>query len=80
MENQETKKEDEEQASVAFFLMPVDILKGVHEELTELLGVEVASRTIYNCGLRSGRNIVDYMSMNFPDLKTLCNALPDLWL
>ncbi len=71
---------DEEQMPVAFFLMPVDILKGVHDELAELLGADVASRVIYNCGMRSGRNIVSDMNINFPDLKTLCNTLPELWL
>jgi predicted hydrocarbon binding protein len=79
MENTDSQKNGE-QLPVAFFLMPVDILKGVHDELAELLGADVASRVIYNCGVRSGRNIVSEMNINFPDLKTLCNTLPELWL
>ena len=80
MEDSEIQKKDQYKGPVAFFLMPIDILKGVHEELSELLGPDVASNIIYNCGLRSGKNIVKDMNINFPDLKTLCNTLPELWL
>ena len=80
MEESDIQKKDQYKGPVAFFLMPIDILKGVHEELSELLGPDVASNIIYNCGLRSGRNIVKDMNINFPDLKTLCTTLPDLWL
>ncbi len=80
MEDSKTDEENQNNHPVAFFLMPIDILKGVHEELTEILGPDVASKVIYNCGLRSGKNIVKDMNINFPDLKTLCNTLPELWL
>ncbi len=80
MEESDAQKKDQCRGPVAFFLMPIDILKGVHEELSELLGAEVASNIIYNCGLRSGKNIVNDMGIKFPDLKTLCNTLPELWL
>lgn len=80
MEDSSAENKDAFKAPVAFFLMPVDILKGVHDELSELLGPDVASRVIYNCGLRSGRNIVEDMNIHFRDLKTLCNTLPELWL
>ncbi|UCG70228.1 MAG: hypothetical protein JSV09_04205 [Thermoplasmata archaeon] len=80
MEESNSPKKDQFKPPVAFFLMPIDILKGVHEELSELLGADVASNIIYNCGLRSGKNIVKDMDINFPDLKTLCNTLPELWL
>lgn len=80
MEEPNTQKKDQCKEPVAFFLMPIDILKGVHEELSELLGAEVASNIIYNCGLRSGKNIVNDMGIHFPDLKTLSKTLPELWL
>lgn len=80
MEDSEIQKKNQFKAPVAFFLMPIDILKGVHDELSELLGPDVASNIIYNCGLRSGKNIVKDMNITFPDLKTLSNTLPELWL
>lgn len=80
MDDIKTEDEGEHKQPVAFFLMPVEMLKGVHEELTEVLGSETASKVIYNCGLRSGRKIVNDMNITFPDLKTLCNTLPELWL
>ncbi len=80
MVDSNTQEEDNYNNPVAFFLMPIDILKGVHEELSEILGPDVASKVIYNCGFRSGKNIVKDMNINFPDLKTLCNTLPELWL
>ena len=80
MSDVEIQKKDDFSQPLAFFLMPIDILKGVHEELSELLGADKASKIIYNCGLRSGRNIVKDMNINFPDLQTLCKTLPELWL
>lgn len=80
MENTITQKNGEYKPPVAFFLMPIDILKGVHEELSELLGLDVSSRVIYNCGFRSGKNIVSDMDINFPDLKVMRDTLPELWL
>jgi predicted hydrocarbon binding protein len=80
MEESEVKEDATQKSPVAFFLLPVDILRGIHEELSDLLGTEVASKVLYNCGVRSGRNIVNEMNINFPDLKTLCNTLPELWL
>ncbi|UCF07219.1 MAG: hypothetical protein JSW28_06080 [Thermoplasmata archaeon] len=58
----------------------MDILRGIHEELSDLLGPDVASKVLYNCGVRSGKNIINEMNINFPDLKTLCKTLPELWL
>ena len=80
MDDVEVHKKDDFNPPIAFFLMPIDILKGVHEELSELLGLEAASKVIYNCGLRSGRNIVNDMDISFPDLQTLSKTLPELWL
>jgi predicted hydrocarbon binding protein len=80
MDESDSQEENQYNHPVAFFLMPIDILKGVHEELSEILGPDVASKVIYNCGVRSGKNIVKDMNINFPDLKTLCNTLPELWL
>jgi predicted hydrocarbon binding protein len=80
MENPETNDNGLIKGPVAFFLMPVDILKGIHEELTELLGSETASKILYNCGFRSGKNIVKDMNIDFPDLETLSSTLPELWL
>jgi len=80
MENTKPQKKDEFKQPVAFFLMPIDILKGVHEELSEILGSDVASKIIYNCGFRSGNNIVKDMNIDFPDMKSLCETLPELWL
>jgi predicted hydrocarbon binding protein len=80
MENHDLNNGDQIKPPVAFFLMPVDILKGVHEELSEILGPETASKIIYNCGVRSGRNIVNDMNIAFPDLETLSKTLPELWL
>ena len=65
---------------IAFFLMPVDILKGVHDELSELLGPDSASNILYKCGFRSGKNIVIDMNIEFPDFDTLKETLPELWL
>jgi predicted hydrocarbon binding protein len=80
MEKTKTENEGIHRQPVAFFLMPVEILKGVHEELSEVLGPETASKVIYNCGFRSGEKIVNDMDISFPDLKTLCETLPELWL
>ncbi|UCE36961.1 MAG: hypothetical protein JSW00_15915 [Thermoplasmata archaeon] len=80
MEDTNSQGDSQVNHPVAFFLMPIDILKGVHEELSEILGPDVASKVIYNCGVRSGKNIVKDMNINFPDLKTLCTTLPELWL
>jgi predicted hydrocarbon binding protein len=80
MENPDINNGDEIKPPVAFFLMPVDILKGVHEELSEILGPETASKIIYNCGVRSGKNIVNDMDISFPSLDALSTTLPELWL
>ena len=65
---------------VSFFLMPVDVLKGIHEELEELLGEPQASQVIYRCGFRSGKSVVKDMRIRFPDTATLTRSLPELWL
>lgn len=80
MENSEINNRNQIKPPVAFFLMPVDILKGVHDELSEILGPETASKIIYNCGVRSGKNIVNDMNIEFPDLETLITTLPELWI
>lgn len=80
MENPEVKNGEQIKPPVAFFLMPVDILRGVHEELSEILGPETASKIIYNCGVRSGKNIVKDMNIEFPSLEALRSTLPELWL
>ncbi|UCE74920.1 MAG: hypothetical protein JSV56_04250 [Methanomassiliicoccales archaeon] len=80
MEKPEAQDKELIKSPVAFFLMPVDILKGVHEELSELLGSDTASKILYNCGVRSGKNIVEDMNIEFPDMKTLSETLPELWL
>ncbi len=80
MDNHDLNNGNQIKPPVAFFLMPVDILKGVHEELSEILGPETASMVIYNCGVRSGKNIVNDMNISFPDLETLSKILPELWL
>ncbi len=80
MEKSDTNNNEQIKPPVAFFLMPVDILKGVHDELSEILGPETASKIIYNCGVRSGKNIVIDMNIEFPDLDALSNTLPELWL
>ena len=63
MEKSDTNNNEQIKSQVAFFLMPVDILKGVHDELSEILGPETASKIIYNCGVRSGKNIVIDMNI-----------------
>jgi predicted hydrocarbon binding protein len=80
MENPEIEDKNDLKSPIAFFLMPVDILKGVHDELSELLGPDSASNILYNCGFRSGINIVNDMNIEFPDLETLKETLPELWL
>lgn len=80
MENPDIKDKNHIKAPVAFFLMPVDILKGVHDELSEILGSESALKILYNCGFRSGKSIVVEMNIDFPDLDTLKETLPELWL
>ncbi len=80
MEITEVQKREENKPSLAFILMPIELLKGIHEELCELLGDHVAPRVIYNCGLRSGRNIVDDMTITFKDTESLKIRLPELWL
>lgn len=80
METTEAQKREENKPSLAFILMPIELLKGIHEELSELLGDHVAPRVIYNCGLRSGRNIVNDMTITFKDIESLKITLPELWL
>ena len=80
MENPEINNNDQIKPPVAFFLMPVDILKGVHDELSEILGPETASKIIYNCGVRSGKNIVNDMNIEFDSMEALSTTLPELWL
>jgi predicted hydrocarbon binding protein len=60
--------------------MPIELLKGLHEEISELLGNHVAPRVIYNCGFRSGQYIVNDMTIKFKDLDELKDKLPELWL
>jgi predicted hydrocarbon binding protein len=80
MDNPDLNDKNNIKDPIAFFLMPVDILKGVHDELSELLGPDSASNILYNCGFRSGINIVNDMNIEFPDLETLRETLPELWL
>ena len=60
--------------------MPIDVLRGIHEELQEHLGMIEASQLIYRCGYRSGNSVVKDMNIEFPDKETLSKSLPELWL
>jgi predicted hydrocarbon binding protein len=80
MENPDVQDKNTIKPPVAFFLMPVDILKGVHDELCEILGSESALKILYNCGFRSGKSIVVEMNIEFPDMDSLKETLPELWL
>ncbi len=73
-------EEDNEDYSLSFFLMPIDILQGIHDELKEVLGPIIASSILFRSGSRSGRSIVSRLGLSAMDSSTISSKLPDLWI
>jgi predicted hydrocarbon binding protein len=80
MEDTKAQNTTQHKQPVAFFLMPVEMLRGIHEELSDLLDPDIAIKVLYNCGVRSGRHVVEDMGIHFPDLKAMNHTLPELWV
>lgn len=73
-------REDASNITVSFFLMPTDVLKGIHDELEEVLGPYIAPSILFRSGFRSGQTVVKKMGISSLDEDALEVKLPNLWI
>jgi len=66
--------------TVSFFLMPTDVMKGIHDELEEVLGPLIAPSILYRSGFRSGQAVVKKLDISELDEDTIEVKLPNLWI
>ena len=71
---------EEEGITVSFFLMPTDVLKGIHDELEEVLGPLIAPSILFRSGFRSGQTVVKKLGISSLDDDALEVKLPNLWI
>jgi predicted hydrocarbon binding protein len=64
----------------AFFIMPTQILKSLHDEFTELAGVEAAKAILFRIGYASGEAVTRKINIEVDGDLTLPETLTSLWI
>ena len=60
--------------------MPTDVLKGIHDELEDVLGPRIMPSILFRSGFRSGTMVVDKLNIKELDKATMEVKLPQLWI
>ena len=73
---------DEYEASVqaAFFIMPTQILKSLHDEFVDLAGMEAARAILFRIGYSSGQAVTRKINIEVDGDLTLPETLTSLWI
>jgi predicted hydrocarbon binding protein len=73
---------DEYEASIqaAFFIMPTQILKSLHDEFIELAGPDAARAILFRIGFASGEAVTKKINIEVNGDLTLPETLTSLWI
>ena len=73
---------DDYEASVqaAFFIMPTQILKSLHDEFVELAGIDAARAILFRIGFSSGEAVTRKINIEVGGDLTLPETLTSLWI
>ncbi len=65
---------------IAFFMMPIEILKDLHSDFGNLIGKRLTNVILFQAGYRSGFGIIQRMQVNCARAEGLHTTLPSLWI
>lgn len=71
---------DEASVQAAFFIMPTQILKSLHDEFTELAGIDAARAILFRIGFASGEAVTRKINIEVNGDLTLPETLTSLWI
>jgi len=71
---------DEASIQAAFFIMPVQILKSLHDEFRNLAGEDAARAVLFRIGFSSGEAVTRKINIEMDSGITLPETLTSLWI
>ena len=71
---------DEASVQAAFFIMPTQILKSLHDEFEELAGPDAARAILFRIGFASGEAVTHKINIEVDGDLTLPETLTSLWI
>jgi len=71
---------DEASIQAAFFIMPTQILKSLHDEFVELAGRDAAGAILFRIGYSSGEAVTRKINIEVDGDLTLPETLTSLWI
>lgn len=71
---------DESSVQAAFFIMPTQILKSLHDEFVELAGRDPARAVLFRIGYASGEAVTRKINIEVDGDLTLPETLTSLWI
>ncbi len=71
---------DEANVQAAFFIMPTQILKSLHDEFMELAGADAARAILFRIGYSSGEAVTRKINIEVNGDLTLPETLTSLWI
>ncbi len=72
--------EPDESIQAAFFIMPTQILKSLHDEFLELAGLDAARAILFRIGFSSGEAVTRKINIQVNGDLTLPETLTSLWI
>jgi predicted hydrocarbon binding protein len=75
-----TREAEEAGVQAAFFIMPVQILKSLHDEFRKLGGVDAARAILFRIGFSSGEAVTRKINIEVDKGLTLPETLTSLWI
>ncbi|NOQ53329.1 MAG: hypothetical protein GQ558_01850 [Thermoplasmata archaeon] len=72
--------EPDEAIQAAFFIMPTQILKSLHDEFMELAGLDAARAILFRIGFSSGEAVTRKINIQVNGDLTLPETLTSLWI
>ena len=73
-------EDDEAGVQAAFFIMPTQILKSLHDEFVELAGPDAARAILFRIGYASGEAVTRKINIEVNGDLTLSETLTSLWI
>ncbi len=71
---------EEAAVQAAFFIMPTQILKSLHDEFVELAGPDAARAILFRIGFASGEAVTKKINIELEGDLTLPETLTSLWI
>lgn len=65
---------------IAFFMMPIEILKDLHQDFGNLIGERLTNIILFQAGFRSGFGIIRRMDVKCETVDAISPSLPNLWI